>query len=69
MKKRVIFCLFLSLYLFYTQSEKVLPKLNELPYFSALIRFIIELFANLKINTLNMPESDLLYIHKESKYL
>jgi hypothetical protein len=47
MKKRVIFCLFLSIYLIYTHKEFFLIKIEELPYISFLIRVVVDIFANI----------------------
>lgn len=47
MKKRVIFCFFLSIYLIYTLKDSLLIKIEELPYINFIFRVVVDMFANI----------------------
>ena len=46
MKKRVIFCLFLSLYLLYTHKNFLIIKIEEFPYLSFTFNYLVDLFSS-----------------------
>ncbi len=47
MKKRVVFCFFLSIYLIYTHKNFLWIKIEELPYISTLASIAVNIFSNI----------------------
>lgn len=71
MKKRVIFCFFLSIYLIYTLKDSLLIKIEELPYINFMFRVVVDMFANIyDYFSLNNPQvigEELINIEKDCK--
>jgi len=71
MKKRVIFCFFLSIYLIYTLKDSLLIKIEELPYINFIFRVVVDMFANIhdyfSWNNPQVTGEELINIEKDCK--